>query len=140
MRPIVVAGLSLLLAACATLTKGTTQVVAVNTPGVTGATCTLTAPAIGTLKVVTPDTVALPKAADNIAVRCSKECYQDGAGVISSNLEGMAAGNIILGGVVGLGVDAATGAMNKYSPEVQVALVPVPGCGAAPAPRARKGA
>jgi hypothetical protein len=44
MRPIVFAGLFLLLAACATLTKGTTQVVAVNTPGVNGATCTLTLP------------------------------------------------------------------------------------------------
>ena len=141
MRPIVFAGLFLLLAACATLTKGTTQVVAVNTPGVIGATCTLTAPAIGTLKVTTPDTVALPKASDNIAVRCSKECYQEGVGVISSNLEGMAAGNVILGGVVGLGVDAATGAINKYSPEIQVAMVPVAGCGAPPGvARKRKGA
>jgi hypothetical protein len=139
MRPIVLAGLLLLLASCATLIKGTTQVVAVNTPGVTGATCTLTAPAIGTLKVVTPDTVALPKASDNVAVRCTKQCYQEGTGVISTEIEGMTAGNIILGGVVGLGVDAATGAINRYTPEVQVAMVPVPGCGAAPAPRARKG-
>jgi hypothetical protein len=140
MRPIILAAFCLMLAACATLIKGTTQVVAVNTPGVTGASCTLTAPAIGTLKVITPDTVALPKASDNIAVHCSKECYQEGTGVISSSLEGMTAGNIILGGAVGVGVDAATGAINKYSPEVQVVMVPVPGCGAAPTPRARKGA
>ena len=145
MRPISFVGLStfvcfsILLAACATITKGTTQVVAVNTPGVTGASCTLTSPAIGSLTIVTPDTISLPKASDNIAVRCSKECYQDGAGVISSNLEGMAAGNIILGGVIGLGVDAVSGAMNKYTPEIQVAMAPVPGCGG-PATAKRKGA
>jgi hypothetical protein len=139
MRPIAFVWLAVMLAACATITKGTTQVVAVNTPGVAGASCTLTSPAIGTLTVVTPDTISLPKASDNISVRCSKECYQDGAGVISSNMEGMTAGNIILGGVIGLGVDAVSGAMNKYSPEIQVALIPVPGCGA-PAVANRKGA
>ena len=112
---------------------------AVNTPGVAGASCTLTSPAIGTLTVVTPDTISLPKASDNISVRCSKECYQHGAGVISSNMEGMTAGNIILGGVIGLGVDAVSGAMNKYSPEIQVALIPIPGCGA-PAVAKRNGA
>jgi hypothetical protein len=139
MRPIAFVWLAVMLAACVTITKGTTQVVAVNTPGVAGASCTLTSPAIGTLTVVTPDTISLPKASDNISVRCSKECYQDGAGVISSNMEGMTAGNIILGGVIGLGVDAVSGAMNKYSPEIQVALIPVPGCGA-PAVAKRKGA
>jgi len=139
MRAIVFVWLAVMLAACATITKGTTQVVAVNTPGVAGASCTLTSPAIGTLTVVTPDTISLPKASDNISVRCSKECYQDGAGVISSNMEGMTAGNIILGGVIGLGVDAVSGAMNKYSPEIQVALIPIPGCGA-PAVAKRNGA
>jgi hypothetical protein len=139
MRPIAFVWLAVMLAACATITKGTTQVVAVNTPGAAGASCTLTSPAIGALTVVTPDTISLPKASDNISVRCSKECYQDGAGVISSNMEGMTAGNIILGGVIGLGVDAVSGAMNKYSPEIQVALIPVPGCGA-PAVAKRNGA
>jgi hypothetical protein len=139
MRPIAFVLLAVMLAACATITKGTTQVVAVNTPGIAGASCTLTSPAIGTLTVVTPDTISLPKASDNISVRCSKECYQDGAGVISSNMEGMTAGNIILGGVIGLGVDAVSGAMNKYSPEIQVALIPIPGCGA-PAVAKRNGA
>jgi hypothetical protein len=139
MRRIAFVWLAASLAACATITKGTTQVVAVNTPGVAGASCTLTSPAIGSLTVVTPDTISLPKASDNISVRCSKQCYQDGAGVISSNMEGMVAGNIILGGVIGLGVDAVSGAMNKYSPEIQVVMTPVPGCGAPPV-ASRKGA
>jgi hypothetical protein len=117
-----------LLAGCATITKGTTQVVAVNTSGGVGATCTLTSPAIGAQSVVTPDTITLAKGRDNISVRCTKECYQDGAGVISSSFESMSAGNIIVGGLIGFGVDAASGAMNNYTPEIQVVMTPIPGC------------
>jgi hypothetical protein len=126
------------LAGCATITRGTSQVVAVSTPGVSGATCTLTSPSVGTQVVVTPATISLPKGRDAVSVRCEKECYQDGAGIIASNMEGMAAGNLILGGVVGLGVDAASGAMNSYSPEVQIVMPPIPGCRAPAPPSARR--
>jgi phosphoketolase len=59
---------------------------------------------------------------------CRKECFQDGTGIIASHTEAMAAGNIIAGGVIGLGIDAASGAMNRYNAENQIALVPVQGC------------
>jgi hypothetical protein len=36
--------------------------------------------------------------------------------------------NVILGGVVGLGVDAMSGAMNKYPDMVTVAMTPDPAC------------
>lgn len=120
--------LGFLVAACATITKGTTQIVAVNTPGAPGTTCVLSSPTIGTQTVVTPGVLTLQKGRDNIAVRCTKECYQEGAGVIPSNFEGMAAGNIILGGVIGLGVDALSGAMNNYTPEISVQMIPEQGC------------
>jgi uncharacterized membrane protein len=84
--------------------------------------------------VITPGTITLEKSQESVSVRCSKQCYQDGAGVLASNMEGMAAGNLILGGVIGLGVDAASGAMNKYSPEIQIVMVPDPGACRAPAP------
>jgi hypothetical protein len=128
---------ALALAACATVTKGTTQVIAVNTPGVPGATCTLTSSAIGSQLVVTPGTISLEKSKEEVSVRCTKQCYTEGVGVIASNLEGMTAGNIILGGVIGFGVDAASGAMNKYTPEIQVVMTPIQGChvpGTAPLP------
>jgi hypothetical protein len=50
---------------------------------------------------------------------------------VSSFTEGLAAGNIIAGGVIGLGVDAATGAMNKYAPETIIVMIPIQGCRAA---------
>jgi hypothetical protein len=117
-----------LAAGCATITRGTTQTVTLDTPGVVGAKCTLTSSAVGTKSVVTPATVTLEKGQDAVAVHCSKECYQDGKGIIASNIEGMTAGNLVVGGVIGLGVDAATGAMNKYNPDTQIVMVPLQGC------------
>jgi hypothetical protein len=40
----------------------------------------------------------------------------------------MAAGNVILGGVVGLGVDAMSGAMNNKYPDMVVAMTPDQAC------------
>ena len=103
----------LLLAGCATIVKGTTQAVSIDTPGASGANCLLASSTIGKVNVVTPATVTLQKGSENITVRCSKECYSDGTGIIGSNTEAMAAGNIIAGGPIGLGVDAISGALNK---------------------------
>jgi hypothetical protein len=132
--------IALLLSACATITKGTTQAISITTPGVADATCTLISSAVGTKVVQTPATITVDKGQESIVVRCTKECFTDGAGVIASNTEAMVAGNIILGGAIGLGVDAASGAMNKYTPETQIVMTPIPGCGAAkPVARAKRG-
>lgn len=116
------------MAGCATITKGTTQSVAISTPGVPGATCTLTSGGIGTKVVTTPATLVLDKSQDNIQVLCKKECFQDAVGIIASHTESMAAGNVLVGGVVGLGVDAVSGAMNRYNGDNQFAMVPIQGC------------
>ena len=119
---------AVLLVGCATITKGTTQTVSLQTPGAAGAQCTLTSAAIGARTVTTPATLTLEKSHENIQVVCRKECYQDAVGIIPSHTETMTAGNIIVGGVVGLGVDAVSGAMNKYNDNNQLAMVPIAGC------------
>jgi hypothetical protein len=116
------------VAGCATIVKGTSQVVAIDTPGAAGATCELTSSAIGTQTVTTPATIELEKSQHNISVTCRKQCFQDGAGVIASYTEGMAAGNVIAGGVIGLGVDAVSGAMNKYADRTSITMIPIQGC------------
>ena len=126
------------LLGCSTIVKGTTQTVAVNTPGVEGATCVLHSSVIGSRSVITPATITLEKSKEAITVRCTKECYTDSGGIIPSNFEGMSAGNIILGGIIGLGVDAASGAMNQYAPEVQIVMTKIDGCGRAPERAARR--
>jgi hypothetical protein len=116
-----------LLVACATITKGTTQVVAVDTPGVPSATCTITTQS-GPQVVTTPGTVTLKKGSDPLPIACVKDCYVNGQSIIPSGAEAMAAGNVIFGGLIGLGVDAASGALNKYPDMVTVAMSPDPAC------------
>jgi hypothetical protein len=116
-----------LLVACATITKGTTQLVAVDTPGVPSATCTITTQG-GPQVVTTPGTVTLKKGSDPLPIACVKDCYINGQSMIPSNTEAMAAGNVVFGGIIGLGVDAASGAINKYPDMVTVAMSPDPTC------------
>ena len=118
-----------LLAGCSTLTTGTTQAVSVVTPGADGANCELYSPEVGTINVVTPAQVMLAKSQHSVRVICRKECYTEGQGIINSSFEEMTAGNILIGGVVGVAVDASSGAMNKYDPRIEIAMQPVRGCG-----------
>jgi hypothetical protein len=119
--------LFLVLAGCATITKGTTQAVAIDTPGVPGATCTIQTQS-GPQIVQTPGTVTLAKGSAALPIQCTKECYLEGSSIIPSGTEAMTAGNVIFGGIVGLGVDAASGAINKYPDIVTVAMVPDQAC------------
>ena len=117
------------LGGCATMLHGTTQAVSVNTPGVTGATCTLSSSSVGTQTLTTPGVITLPKGSSAVTIRCTKECYNDGTGILASNLDGVAAGNLVFGGVVGGGVDAATGALNQYAPQADIVMTPNGSCG-----------
>ena len=115
------------LAGCATIVKGTTQSIAVDTPGVPGATCTIQTQS-GPQVVTTPGTIVLNKGSAALPIQCTKQCYVTGSSIIPSNTEEMAAGNVVFGGVIGLGVDAASGAMNKYPDFTTVAMTPDPAC------------
>jgi hypothetical protein len=119
---------SILIGGCATITKGSMQSVSINTPNVVGAVCTLSSPSIGNRTITAPNTISIEKASYNIDVVCKKECYQDGVAVIASSVEVMTAGNLVVGGVIGLGVDAMSGAINKYDPEATVVMQPIKGC------------
>jgi hypothetical protein len=108
---------------------------------VAGAVCVINT-TVGPQTVSTPGVVVLNKSSTALPVRCSKACYQDGGGILGSTFEAMSAGNLIFGGAIGIGVDAMSGAMNKYPDQISVPMIPIPGCGG-PAPaapgRQRKG-
>jgi hypothetical protein len=120
-RSVAVVACTLIVVACATITRGTTQLVAIDTPGAPGATCTLQTQS-GPQVITTSNAVTLNKGSNAIPIQCTKDCYLVGSSIVPVNTEAMAAGNVILGGVIGLGVDAATGAMNKYPDVVTVAM------------------
>jgi hypothetical protein len=134
MRILAILELAPMLIGCATITKGTTQTVAIDTPGVPGAVCTIQTQS-GPRGVTTPGPVVLDKGSAPLPITCTKECYVTGSSIIPSGTEAMAAGNVVFGGLIGLGVDAATGAMNKYPDLVTVAMTPDPACGGPAVPR-----
>ncbi len=112
------------LSACASIIKGSTAAINVTSPPVTGANCTLSS-SQGSWQVTTPASVTVERSKEDIQVRCTKEGYQDATAIIPSNFEGWTVGNLIFGGIIGVGVDAATGAMNDYPNAFQVPMIPL---------------
>jgi len=113
-----------LSAGCATLTKGSSQAITVNTDP-SGAMCTMTRDAKPVAVVnSTPGSVPVEKARGTIAVLCQKQGYQDAAGALAAEFQPMTFGNILFGGIVGVVVDAASGAMNQYPESVTISLIP----------------
>lgn len=113
-----------LCSGCATITKGSSQTVTVNTDP-TGASCTLTRDA-STLAVVnpTPGSVSIAKSSTPINVLCRKTDFLDAAGTLTSQFQAMTFGNILFGGLVGVVIDAASGATHEYEPMVTITLIP----------------
>ena len=116
--------LSLVLGACATIVEGSDQTVTVITEP-PNAVCTLSRGGTTTAVVnPTPGTVSVEKSKENISVMCEKDGYFNGAATLSPDFKAMTFGNIIIGGVVGLAVDAASGAMHEYPESVTIILAP----------------
>jgi len=119
-----VVALLLATGGCSTITQGSDQTVTVGT-NPSGASCTLKRDGskVGAVNP-TPGSVTIGKSSDDVSVRCKKEGYQTKATSLRSEFEGMTFGNILLGGFIGLAVDASSGAMNEYPSSVNVSLTP----------------
>jgi hypothetical protein len=129
-----IAAMSFGMAGCGTIVEGTHQDIAVATSP-DGARCDATrkGEAVGTINS-TPGKLSVRKTKDDILLACNKEGYQPSSQYLHSGMAAGTFGNIIAGGVIGWGVDSATGADNKYPESVTVQLVPVSGGGAPVAP------
>lgn len=112
------------LGACATITRGTTQEVIVEStpPGAAVRTTT------GFTCEATPCTFKMPRK-EGFSVTISKDGYKPATVTVESKVAGGGAagfaGNVIAGGVIGMGVDATSGAMMDLVPNpVSVTLEP----------------
>lgn len=115
-----------MLAACSTIMSGTTQSVLVNTPFVDGAKCTLTDSKKGTWYLpATPGSVTVNKGDGPMHVVCTKAGYETGIASADDELQPATFGNIILGGGIGVFVDAADGAAQKYPDAITVWMKPL---------------
>lgn len=110
------------LAGCSSVIEGTSQQILVNT-NPPGASCELSRGGAVIAQIpLTPGAVTIQKTKQDIAVVCRKSGYQDVSIVNESDWDRAVAGNILIGGLVGVGVDSASGAINKYDKTVNIAL------------------
>lgn len=118
-----------LLTGCASIVSGTSQIVSVetlqSTGQVAGATCKLENDK-GVYYVTTPGTVTVRRAYGDMNVKCEKPGMEAGIATIKSSTKAMLAGNIIFGGVIGAGVDAASGAAYDYPTLFQIMMGQTP--------------
>ncbi|MFC1681823.1 hypothetical protein ACFL1S_08640 [Pseudomonadota bacterium] len=123
--PLPVIAFSMLLASgCATVTKGTDQEVTVTTDP-EGARCTLTREgAILAVIDPTPGTITVQKSKKNVSVSCELPEYKDSSGMLESKFSDMTLGNVLFGGIVGIAIDASSGASRQYDPIVTLTMIP----------------
>ena len=74
----------------------------------------------------TPGSLKLDKSKNDLTVACSKDGYQAATVSQSPKFQGTTFGNIVAGGVIGVIVDAATGANYQYPSNIHLSLAPIP--------------
>jgi len=109
------------LAGCATIVQGTTESVSVNTVPEEGAQCTLTN-SEGTWYVTSPGSTMVHKTKHDLTVSCKKDGFPGGETLAIAHFGGTTAGNVIAGGIIGIGIDAASGANFYYDSPIMVDL------------------
>jgi hypothetical protein len=117
---------TLLVASCASVTTGTTQsLTVVSDPA--GAQCKLlrgdSATMVGMIPQ-TPTTLRIDKSAELMTIECTKDGHEVTRTYLEPDFQAMTLGNAILGGGVGLMIDAASGAMAKYPENAVVTMIP----------------
>ena len=115
MRGVLAAGaLALVLSGCATVTRGTGEQVHVHSDPQGAEART----SLG-FQCITPCTISVQRK-DEFSVTITKAGYEPQTIMVATRLAGAGAagfaGNVLLGGVVGMGVDAATGATLEHYP------------------------
>jgi PEGA domain-containing protein len=126
-RLLLAVALALPCVGCASVTRGTTENISISTTP-SGATADVTGLDIPTA-CVTPCVVQAKRNAE-ITVTINKEGYEPQTIPLTKEIPGSGAagfaGNLLLGGVVGMGVDAVTGAALDHKPNpVIVTLQPL---------------
>jgi hypothetical protein len=123
---VVLAAVSMLGSGCASIVTGHDQSVSVETRNKQGhavmsANCKLTNDK-GTWFVTSPGSVTIRRSYSDLLVNCEKEQQEPGLASVKSSTKAMAFGNIIFGGVIGAGVDIASGAAYDYPTMITVLM------------------
>ncbi|MBC7801754.1 MAG: hypothetical protein H7Z10_14125 [Gemmatimonadaceae bacterium] len=101
---------------------GTSQTLTVSTTP-PAATCTIdrVGERVGAIPS-TPGSVRLDKSKNDLAVTCSKDGFVTATTAHASSFNGATFGNILIGGLVGVVVDASSGANFNYPTDIRMDL------------------
>jgi len=72
----------------------------------------------------TPNSINLPAEAAPITIACKADGYRSTVQELDTSMDGWIIGNLLFGGIIGIAVDAARGAGQKYPSHVMVFLEP----------------
>lgn len=112
----------LAMGACASITEGTTQTVAVSTTPKSGAKCQLQNEKGNWTVPSTPGSTLVVKADGPLLVTCTHPDGDTGSATVKSSTSLGTFGNVLIGGAIGVAVDLNSGAAYIYPPSVTVAL------------------
>jgi len=122
------------LTGCASIVNGTGQNLTIEARKdgalVSGASCKLINDK-GTYYVTAPGTVTVHKSYDDLQITCEKTDAAPGTASVKSTTEGMAFGNILVGGIIGAAIDTSSGAAYDYPSLITILMgrhvdLPVP--------------
>ena len=111
-----------LMSACASVLQGDSQSVQVTTycgPNAIPASC-IASNTKGSWPFYSPAQIVVHKDLHSLSIRCKSPYFAESWIHAPSSPSPMLAGNLILGGVVGAGVDLAGGAGFSYNPVVNI--------------------
>lgn len=112
---------ALVLIGCATFVEGSSQSIAIATPPTSGAQCELSN-SRGNWRIISPGSVSIDKSKEPLQVRCTKPGWQDGIATIPAEFEGWTAGNVLTPALIGIAIDASTGAIHHYPQTYEVSM------------------
>jgi len=116
---------ALVCAGCASIVSGHNQSISVvsTNQGVDliGAHCSLVNDK-GTWYATTPGSVTVRRSFTDLAVDCAADTAPRGRVAVKSTTKGMVAGNLLFGGVIGVGVDTVSGAAYDYPAVITVRM------------------
>lgn len=123
---VVLMSATMLGSGCASIVSGQNQSVSVETrskqgEAVMSANCKLSNNK-GTWFVTSPGSVTVRRSYEDLLINCEKENQEPGLASVKSSTKAMAFGNIIFGGVIGAGVDVASGAAYDYPTMITVLM------------------
>ncbi len=119
---VLISSLFCLLSGCASIVSGTNQSLSIKTPPVTGANCKLQNDKGIWFINKTPGSVVVHRSYRDLLISCSKPGYAKASERVKSLTRPIVAGNIVFGGFLGAGVDAADGAAYNYPRLIKVPM------------------